>query len=123
MALAPSRNVEPLHAARAVCRLLIPDEQLQFFTTQRISKDKKKEILPNIHPNLFNVIIGQIIRKSGQDFDKALSGLSRHIAKCGDRKKSRSAAVRSWLDVTLDGSQDQDTDIVSNSSESEYDDA
>lgn len=108
--------MESLHAARVICRILIPDSLLQYFTVQRASKktSMKKRLLPVCYPNIYGVLVGQIIKKSGMDFDKAISSLSRHIAKCSDRRPSRSLRQ---LEVEI-APQDADTCSVTSTSSS-----
>lgn len=108
-AMSPSKKVDPLHAARVICRLVIPDRLLQFFTIQRISKDKRKKLLPIVYPTIYATLVGQLIKKSGKDLNVAVAGLSRHIAKCSDRKISRCQRV-------FDSIPDPDADTCSVSS-------
>ena len=75
-ALNPSKGGDPIHAARVVCRTIIPDSVLQYFTVQRQSKSNtEKRILPQAYPNIFTTLLGTIIRKLDVDYDKAVSAL------------------------------------------------
>ena len=93
--LNPSQDVDFLHAARIICRMVCPDSVLQFYTIQRPGRSCfEKRILPLIHPNFYSVVLGCIMKKTKLDFEKAVTALSRHLAKCGDRRKSQEAIVQ-----------------------------
>ncbi len=94
----PSRSEPAIYpdgmmVARAVCRILAPDETLQFFTRERssrwVGKAMEKKVFSVTCPRLYGLIVGLISHNAGKDTDASLSLFGKHLAKCADRKRSK----------------------------------
>lgn len=86
----PSVSPAPVHVARSVCRLIAPDEIMQFFTREQSARSKiTKRSLTETFPVLTKVIVDVIMANCNVDLEHSLSALGKHLSKCSDRQKSR----------------------------------
>lgn len=74
--------------ARAVFRLVAPDEVFQYFTREATTKSTKRP-LSSTHPKLNQLLTTVIMTSTGCGLDKSRTGISYHLARCSDRKKSK----------------------------------
>ena len=74
--------------ARAVCRLVAPDEIFQCFTRDASTKSNKKPFSV-LYPRVHQIITAVVISNADIGINQALSGISAHLAQCGDRRKSK----------------------------------
>lgn len=86
--IAMEKFASPLHAARRICRVIAPDSLFQNFTREPCSRSSKCPLVveyPKLNQNI-TTLISVAMKVSMQ---KAPSGLSLHLSKCGDRKESK----------------------------------
>lgn len=94
---------DPLLIARTTCRVIAPDELFQFFTREQCARSNtSKRLFAEALPNIYRLTVGVIAMNSGENVEKCVSALGRHLSKCGDRKKSKELLEKTKQSEELD---------------------